>query len=131
MSQFTSNFRGELIGKNRWKNLETFEYHVGEFPSKEVITVEKGFMTDFASVPRIFWAIISPIDTHAKAAVIHDYCYYYAPYNRKISDQIFHEALKVLNVPPWKVWCMYRGVRIGSWYAWWKHRRREKRSALN
>ncbi len=129
MSQFTSNFKGELIGKNRWRNLEQFEYHVNEYPSEEIITVPEGFETDFASVPRIFWVFISPIDTHAKAAVIHDYCYYYGMYNRKRSDDIFLEGLKVLDVPKWKVWCIYNAVRIGSWYAWWNHRRREKRSA--
>ncbi len=128
MSQFTSNFKGELIGKNKWKNLEEFNYHVGKYPSDEIITVPAGFITDFASVPRIFWAIISPIDKHGKAAVIHDYCYYYAYNNRKQSDIIFREALEVLEVAPWKVWCMYEAVRIGSGYAWLKHRQREKRS---
>jgi len=131
MSQFTSNFKGELIGKNKWKNLEEFNYHVGEYPSEKIITVPAGFITDFASVPRIFWAIISPIDKHGKAAVIHDYCYYHAMYDRKKSDLIFREALEVLEVAPWKVWCMYEAVRIGSIFAWRKHRQREKRSALN
>jgi len=130
MSQFTSNFKGELIGKNLWKNLETFEYHVGEYPSEEIITVPEGFITDFASVPRIFWLIISPIDEHGKAAVIHDYCYYYAIYSKKQSDLIFYEALYVLEVVPWKAWCMYQSVKIGGHYAWWKHRRREKKERL-
>jgi hypothetical protein len=130
MSKFTSNFKGELIGKNLWKNLETFEYHVGEYPSEEIITVPEGFITDFASVPRIFWLVISPVDKHGKAAVIHDYCYYYTPYSRKVADLIFSEALKVLHVKPWKVFCMYHGVRIGAGYAWWKHRRREKKERL-
>jgi len=127
MSEFTTNFKGELIGKNLWKNLERFEYHVGSFPSQEIIIVPSGFITDFASVPRIFWAVISPIDTHAKAAVIHDYCYYMALYSRKRCDEIFLEALNVLNVPEWKAHCMYRAVRIGGWRAWSKHRKREKK----
>jgi hypothetical protein len=127
MSQFTTNFKGELVWKNTWQNLEKFEYHVGSYPSEEVITVPVKFETDFASVPRIFWAVISPIDTHAKAAVIHDYLYYTGQYSRKEADKIFKEALEVLNVAPWKVWCMYRGVRIGSWYAWHNHRKRQKK----
>lgn len=126
MSQFTTNFKGELIGKNKWKNIEQFEYHVGSYPSEEIITVPVGFETDFASVPRIFWAYISPIDTHAKAAVIHDYCYATACYNRKRSDELFLEGMVVLSVPPWKRVCMYYAVRWFSWYAWWNHRKREK-----
>lgn len=127
MSQFTSNFKGELIGKNLWRNLETFEYHVGKYPSEEIITVPEGFITDFASVPRIFWPIISPIDVHGKAAVVHDYCYYYAIYSKQQTDLIFYESLQVLKVAPWKAWCMYNGVRTGAGYAWRQHRRREKK----
>ena len=122
MSQFTSNFKGELIGRNRWKNLEEFEYHIGNYPSEEVIVVPVGFETDFASVPRIFWPYISPIDLHAKAAIVHDYCYYYGLYDRKRCDEIFLEALKVLNIKRLKIWCIYRSVRVFSCYSWWKHR---------
>jgi len=129
MSQYTSNFKGELIGKNKWRNLESFEYHVGKYPSDEIITVPKGFITDFASVPRIFWPIISPIDSHGKAAVVHDYCYRYAVYDRKKSDEIFEEGLRVLKVSSWKVWCMRKSVILCGWYGWKKNRRREKRSA--
>ena len=126
MSLFTTPFIGELIGKNRWSVYKKFTYHVDKYPSKEVITIPKGFETDFASVPRIFWLFISPIDKHAKAAVVHDYCYVYAPYDRKRCDEIFLEAIKVLGVPKWKQHCLYYGVRIFSGLAWWKHRRKGK-----
>lgn len=129
MSQFTSNFKGELIGKNKWKNLEEFEYHIGTYPSDNIIVVPEGFVTNFASIPRLFWPVISPVDDHGKAAVVHDYCYYYAPYDRKLCDYIFREALTVLNVKPWKVWCMYKLVRWFGWLAWWNHRKREKRES--
>jgi len=131
MSQFTTNFKGELIGKNLWSNLEEFDYYVGHLGSDEIIIVPENFITDFASVPRLFWSIISPVDKHGKAAVVHDRCYYYALYSRKRCDEIFREALEVLEVEPWKVWCMYKSVRIGGWYAWNKHRRREKKERLN
>lgn len=123
MSQFTTNFKGELIGKNIWKNLEKFEYHVGEYPSKEIITVPIDYITDFASVPRLFWSIISPIDRHAKAAVVHDYLYDVRCYTRKRSDEIFLECLNVLNIKPWKKYCLFYGVRLFSWYRWWQLRK--------
>jgi len=126
LSQFTTNFKGELIGKNLWKNLEQFEYHVGSYPSKEVIVVPVDFITDFASVPRIFWAIISPIDKHAKAAVIHDYLYEVGCYTRKRSDEIFLEALNVLEVKPWKRHCLFYAVRLFSWYRWNQLRKMEQ-----
>jgi hypothetical protein len=130
MSQFTTPFIGELIGKNLWKNYQPFEYHIGTYPSDEIITVPAGFKTNFASVPRIFWPILSPIDDHGKAAVIHDYCYAKGLYNRRISDKIFREGLRVLNVKSWKVFCMYYGLRMFGWIVWWKYRLREKRERL-
>jgi len=127
MSKFTTNFKGELIGKNLWKNLEKFEYHIGSYPSDEVITVPIGFPTDFASTPRIIWPFISPVDRHAKAAIIHDYCYYYGLYTRKISDKIYREALRVLNINPIQVWLMYKFVRLCGWFSWRKHSIRRKK----
>ena len=112
MSSFTTPFVGELIGPNLWKVKEPFEYHVGQYPSDEIIKVPVGFVTNFASVPRIFWVIISPVDDHGKAAVTHDYCYSMHYHSRKRSDEIFKEALEVLGVKKWKVFCMYWAVRL-------------------
>ena len=123
MSQFTTPFIGELVGKNLWKVREPFEYHVGSYPSIEIIKVPIGFRTDFASVPRIFWAIISPVDKHGKAAVLHDYLYAEGLYKRKRCDEIFLEAMDVLGVNDTKKYIMYYMVRLFGWYAWWKCRR--------
>lgn len=125
MSQFTTPFRGELIGRNTWSNIEPFEYHVGTYPSEEIITVPIGFITDFASIPRIFWPLISPIDSHAKASVVHDYCYYKGLYSKKKSDLIFKEGLEVLKINPVKKWTMYYFVVIFGWFAWWNHRKKD------
>lgn len=100
MSQFTKPFIGKLIGKNLWVVMSPFEYHIGEYPSDEIIRVHVGFVTNFASVPRIFWPLISPIDGHGKVAVIHDYCYDKNYDTRKRCDDIFREGLNVLNTPP-------------------------------
>lgn len=123
MSQFTTPFVGELVGKNLWRVKEPFEYHIGSYPSDEIVSVTVGFRTDFASIPRIFWAIISPVDKHGKAAVLHDFLYAEALYSRKRSDEIFLEAMDVLGVNDTKKYIMYYMVRIFGWYAWWKCRR--------
>jgi len=122
MSQFTDPLVVELVGKNLWKLVSSFEYHVGKYPSDEVIKVSSDFVTNFASVPRILWWIISPIDSHAKAAAVHDYCYatHYSK-NRKRCDEIFVEAMKVLDVKKWKIFFMYWSVRLFARRAWNKH----------
>ena len=77
MSQFTTELVVEQIGDSKYyRLLEGFEYHVGEYPSNEVIVVPKGFITDFASSPKILWPILPPRGEYGKAAVIHDYCYF-------------------------------------------------------
>ena len=123
MSQFTTPFVGELVGKNLWRVREAFEYHVGSYPSEEIIKVPIGFRTDFASIPRIFWPFISPVDKHGKAAVVHDYCYAEGLYSRKYCDEIFLEAMTVLSVNDTKKYIMYYFVRTFGWYSWYRCRR--------
>jgi len=117
-TQFTTPLRAELIGRNLWRVLEPFEYYVGSLDSNDIITVEEGFVTNFASVPRVFWPILSPVDSHGKAGVVHDYCYYKGLYTRKRSDEIFLEGLRVLDTPEWKALSMYQAVRAFGWHRW-------------
>jgi hypothetical protein len=126
MSQFTQPFVGELVGKNTWKVYVAFEYHVGTYPSKQIIYIPVGFITDFASIPRIFWPFISPIDEHGKAAVIHDYMYTIRYDKKSVCDKIYLEALTVLKVPEWKKFLLYNGVKYFGWYRWMKCRLKDK-----
>lgn len=126
MSTFTTPCKVELIGPNKFRLIETFEYHIEEYPNSNplyIIKVPVGFKTDFASVPRIFWPIVSPIDEYAKGAVIHDYLYYHGYFDRKTTDDIFNEAMKVLEVPKWKRLLVYYCVRYFSRWAWNKCRK--------
>jgi len=125
MSQFTTKLQVEPLGGKYWRLTEGFEYHVGSYPSDEIITVPKGFVTDFASIPKVFHPIIKPVGRHGKAAVIHDYCYYTACYSRLKSDKIFLEGMEVLDVEVWKRQAMFHSVVCFGWWAWYKHRRRE------
>lgn len=127
MSTFTTPLQVELIGKWQFKLLTPFEYHVGEFPSKEIIRVPQDFITNFASIPRIFWPILSPIDEYAKAAVLHDWLYYKGIYSKKTTELIFNEAMKVLKTPTWKRRCIYSAGYYGGYPVWWKYRRADQK----
>lgn len=118
MSQFTTDLMVKPIDDQNWSLIEGFEYHVGKYPSEEIITVPVDFITDFASVPKMFHWIISPKGKHTKAAVIHDYCYETELYSKFKSDRIFLEAMKVLNVKLWKRIIMFSavvGFGLGAW----------------
>jgi hypothetical protein len=113
VSQFTSPLIIELIGPNLWRTFYSFDYHVGSYPSKEIIVVPTGYVTDFASVPRILWPLLSPVGKYGKAALVHDYCYTIKyKNNRKYCDKIFKEGMEVLKVNPITIFFMYQTVRV-------------------
>jgi hypothetical protein len=84
-----------------------------------VFTVPIGFVTDLASIPRLFQLFISKMGRHRKAAVLHDYLYSentaYLKVSREQADIVFYDAMRDEDVPLWKSWSMYRAVRLGGW----------------
>jgi hypothetical protein len=81
------------------------------------IEVPAGFHTDGASVPRVFWNILSPFGDYFPAALIHDYLY--SPNNRWFTrwqaDKIFLAAMVDAGVPFIRRRVIYRAVRVGGW----------------
>lgn len=127
MSSFTEPLLVEFLDGKRWKLLKEFSYHVGEETSDEVITVPVGFITDFASIPRLFWTLIGPpAGEYGKAAVIHDFLYHIQTTTRKYADEVFYEAMQVLGVPFWKRWLMYHSVRTFAWIPWNAHKKKNE-----
>lgn len=112
MSQFTTPLRAEILGDYKFKTIGSFIYFVGNISSEEQIVVPEGFITDLASIPRVFWNILPPNGQYAKAAVLHDYLYQNAIKNKAYADGIFLEAMEVLGVAKWKRVLMYRAVRL-------------------
>ncbi len=94
---------------------EEFDFYIDHTDTvKETITIPKGFRTDFASIPKPFRMVVSPIGLHGKAAVLHDYLCEYGNMTRKEADGIFLEAMKILGVGWLKRTVMYRAVRAYS-----------------
>jgi len=128
LSRFTDILVVSPLADGRtWVTKKEFGYDVGQEGSGDSIDVPIGFMTDFASVPRPFWAFLPRWGKYGNAAVIHDYCYWDQSRSRKDSDRIFREAMRVLEVPGYKTRLLYYGVRLGSWLAWRNNKRRKKK----
>ena len=92
-----------------WELKSAFEYHRD---NGEITRVPIGFLTDGATIPRIFWSWIgSPTGEYTPAAVVHDFCCkeYGSPYHK--TDFIFRECMFVLGVPYLKRTIMYLAVR--------------------
>jgi hypothetical protein len=94
------------------------------------IVVPTGFITDLASVPRLCWAFLAPMDI-ARAAVIHDFLYFRIRAYRKliaeleleedkqlvrrckkIADKVFEDAMEHSEppVPKYKIHSAYYAV---------------------
>lgn len=104
MSKFTMPLQLEFLENNEFKLLEAFEYYRTD-DEKDVLKVPKNFVTDFASIPRLFWNILPPQGTkrnrYGKSAVLHDYlydskCKY--KLSRRLADAIFIESMKAVKV---------------------------------
>jgi len=86
------------------------------YKTKEyLIKVPKGFVTDYASIPKLLRAIILPYGKHSGASVVHDYLYSKGcelNIERKKADKIFLEILKEEGVNPILARLMYIAVRV-------------------
>jgi hypothetical protein len=121
-------------GRCQWRLSGPLPYDVGEEGSGETITIPGGFVTDLASVPKLFRGLLPPDGPWAKAAVVHDFLYWsrgtcrdalgriqrtrIEPYTRKEADDIFAEAMKVLGVPAWRRKAIWTAVRLGGQGGW-------------
>ena len=76
------------------------------------VDVPAGFTTGFASVPRLFWAILPPDDPeYTGASIVHDRLYETCELSRADSDRVFYQAMGVNGTPQWKRLVMYYAVR--------------------
>lgn len=91
-----------------WELRDSVSYRIVDTPESEVVNVPPGFRTDFASVPRPFWSIVSPWGRHGRAAIVHDFLYQLGAVtdvgartmrrpSKWEADRIFRQAMHVLD----------------------------------
>lgn len=119
----TKYFPDELVtqhvGTVNGSRIEQLTQRFRYISSFGTIVVHKGFTTDGASVPRIFWNILGPYGDYFKSAVVHDWLY--SPFNTEFTrweaDQIFLEAMFNDGVPWYRRNTIYAAVRAFGWAA--------------
>jgi hypothetical protein len=131
MSRFTDELLVSPLPDGRtWVIRRDFGYDIGEEGSGDTIDVPIGFKTDFASVPRILWSLIPRWGKYGNAAVVHDFLYWDQKLTRKKCDELFLEAMCVLNVSLPQRKLIYYAVRLFGWYAWSRNRRNKLKDPL-
>jgi hypothetical protein len=100
-----------------WRLMSTLVYRGKE----DTFVVAPGFVTDFASVPRIAVWLIPRFGRYTRAAIVHDWLCQRMPVDPVDVDGIFRRIMREEGVPPVKRWLMWVGVRWGALTN--KHRR--------
>lgn len=124
MSEFLTKLNGDWLDDDvrymlgldlRYRSDIVKALNLPSFP-EGLIVVPAGFVTDFASVPRI--PIIYELfgDRAHHESVIHDYLYQtHQGLDRQTCDRIFREAMQVRGKSKFVWEGMYLGVRLGGW----------------
>ena len=82
------------------------------------VRVPVGFVTDFASVPRLFWSLFRPDGLYAYAAVVHDFLYWEQPIAKEKADNIFKFLMQDFKIAESSIFALYNAVRFGGAKAW-------------
>jgi len=93
----------------------------------KTVTVKKGFISNGANIPRLFWSVIPPNYMSILPAVtMHDYLCSVKRYT--LADIYFKELLLLSsNLPKWQAYCMYTATTLYSKHVrprlirWGKH----------
>ena len=88
--------------------------------SRGMVRIPVGFISDGASIPVIFWSLLSPFGPWFHPALFHDWGYseHNSIFTRAEVDAIFKELMFNVGVPWHKREIIYRAVRLfgGSSY---------------
>jgi hypothetical protein len=114
----------EYVDGRRWTLLTSFAC---ETDALGRIDIPAGFVTDFASIPRVLWAILPP-ERHAVASLPHDWLYQHGALHgqaitRGQADALFDELLRFDQAGAWERRALVAGVRLGGWHAWNQYRK--------
>jgi len=83
-----------------------------------ILVVPQGFITDLASIPRVFWSFLAPnLPSFVYPSIAHDYLYSCnLKHTRFWADEVFYSLLLNENVKPWRAYSMFIAVRMFGLY---------------
>ena len=121
-----------LLGRRKWQISKDFHYELNGVK----YVIPKGFSFDGASVPKFLATFLSPVGVLLLGGLIHDYAYKYAALkpalqkssllvvDQKQADKIFRDINIEINGFYFLNYLAYWALRLGGWFAWNKHRKR-------
>ena len=109
-------YASKVLGRDHWRVLTPFSYKIDQ---ESWVTIPAGYLTDGASVPRLFWNMIPPWGAYGQAAVVHDLlCEYLSvvrngvptKITRAECDNVLNQAMQNLGVPTTQRLMIYGAV---------------------
>lgn len=116
----------KILGKKYKRVTNSFTYYIGHEGSDKWVTVPKGFLTDGATIPKLFQWLLPAFGEYEQATTLHDWlCENYFIYtasednvykpvtiDREEIDRILYESMRVLNVAKWRRTLIQGGLDI-------------------
>ncbi len=114
MSSFTEDLLVKVLadernGQGLFEVAQPFTFDLGFLGSGETILVPAGFITDFASIPRLARWLFPISGKVAKAALLHDYMLLL---NDPRATKAFSQALEAAGLGKGRRWLMVAAVRL-------------------
>ena len=94
------------------------------------IVVPAGFVAEFTSIPRALWTALSPVGEQQRAAIAHDYLYWFQPCEREEADNLLMIAMREGGVSDLQRGAVYAGVRLQGGDVWNANRAARDRGDL-
>ncbi len=82
------------------------------------VAVPAGFVTDLASIPRVFWSLLPTDGAYTFPAIVHDYLYWTQKHSRETADNVFRYGMDDMKVSSAIGLAIYTAVRAGGGSAW-------------
>jgi hypothetical protein len=99
------------------------------------VEVPRGFVTDFASIPSMFWTWLPRIGRYGLPAIAHDWLYWEQSTERADADDLLNKAMEELRVSGVQRGLIYRAVQLFGGFAWDGNKKKkgdgEKRVLMN
>lgn len=115
--RFHDHVRVERLDDERWCLLAPIRYDSAILRAR--LMVDAGFVTDFASVPRLPFAYLLAGNTAHGPAITHDFLYQtHLSVDRAQADAVFLEAMEADGVARWRRRLMWSAVRMAGGSSW-------------
>lgn len=83
-----------------------------------IVDVPHMFVTDLASVPRVFWSILPKTSAYSYPAILHDFLYWTQTTTRDVADLVFMQAMIDFGIGEITAQTLFQSVRYFGQSAW-------------